>query len=377
MIDTAQKYDLFKHIRFNTAAEAASWDEETSTWKTKLRVLGGKEAERHPEYTITSSFLVTGVGQLNQPRYPKISGMDTFNGKMMHSARWDWTYDLTGKRVAVIGNGFVLPFMPVRTWELMFRAGCTAAQIIPEVAKVASQLTVLQRSPAYGLCRLLHQNIPALIVIVIPRYDAPVSSLWQGIYKYIPPVRKRIRADIMDFREDVLFNAVKKDSEASEVLRNMAIEHIREQLPHRPDLWEKLTPTYPVGCKRAIISSDFYCTLGQESVQLETRRVLHMNADGIEVDGEKLKFDVIVFATGFETTNFFQNSIQLTGSGGRTLKEVWKDSPTALYGITVESMPNFAMLYGNSYNPLSFFHGLLLRNIQVQTPTSATIALSL
>lgn len=105
LITTAQKHDLFKYVRFSTAAEEACWNDETSTWKTKIKVLGGKEAERHSEYTITSSFLVTAVGQLNDPKYPEITGMDKFTGKMMHSARWDWSYDLKDKSVAIIGNG--------------------------------------------------------------------------------------------------------------------------------------------------------------------------------------------------------------------------------------------------------------------------------
>ena len=107
MISTAQKYNLFKYIRFSTVAEDARWDDRTAKWNTKVRVLGGKEAECHTMYTITSDFLVSAVGQLNVPKYPEIPGIEKFKGKKMHSARWDWTYDLTGKKVAVVGSGML------------------------------------------------------------------------------------------------------------------------------------------------------------------------------------------------------------------------------------------------------------------------------
>ena len=182
---------------------------------------------------------------------------------------------------------------------------------------------------------------------VVPRHDASVSGASQTIYKYISPVRKRARADVMEFREGVLFNAVQKGTEGSKDLRKIAIDHMKRQLPNHPHLWEKLTPKYPVGCKRAIISSDFYPTLGQDHVHLETRRLKRITANGIEVDGEKQSFDVIVLATGFQTGNFLRGSINVTGSGGRSLRSIWQKSPRALYGVTVESLPNFAMLYGD------------------------------
>jgi cation diffusion facilitator CzcD-associated flavoprotein CzcO len=105
LIGVAQKYDLFKYIRFNTAVEEARWDDAEKKWKTTVKVLGGKEAECHEKYTITSDFLVSAVGQLNTPKFPDFPGLDEFKGKKMHSARWDWTYDLKGKKIAIIGNG--------------------------------------------------------------------------------------------------------------------------------------------------------------------------------------------------------------------------------------------------------------------------------
>lgn len=101
----AQKYDLYKHIRFNTTVDEARWDEHEKKWKTSVSVSGVKDSEFCPKYAITSDFLVSAVGQLNSPRYPDIEGIDSFTGKTMHSARWDWSYKLEGKRIAVIGSG--------------------------------------------------------------------------------------------------------------------------------------------------------------------------------------------------------------------------------------------------------------------------------
>jgi cation diffusion facilitator CzcD-associated flavoprotein CzcO len=141
-----------RHIRFNTAVEEARWDDETNTWKTKIVRLDAKDSEFGKEYTITSDFLVSAVGQLNVPKYPDIQGLDSFKGKSMHSARWDWDYDVRDKNIGIIGNG------------------ASAAQIIPEVAKVCKSLTVFQRTPSW----------------VIPRDDRPISATKRAMFNYVP-----------------------------------------------------------------------------------------------------------------------------------------------------------------------------------------------
>jgi cation diffusion facilitator CzcD-associated flavoprotein CzcO len=111
----ALKYQLYRYIRFNTSVEAATWDDSTSRWKVDVKVTGAKDAEYSPEYTIECDFLVSAVGQLNQPQYPNIEGLDSFEGKVMHSARWDWSYNTEGKKIGIIGNGespFYLPPVP-------------------------------------------------------------------------------------------------------------------------------------------------------------------------------------------------------------------------------------------------------------------------
>ncbi|KGO66726.1 hypothetical protein PITC_056190 [Penicillium italicum] len=143
LVSVAEKYGLYKHIRFNSTVEEARWDDIESKWQTSVVVSGQKDSEFLSSYVLNSDFLVSAVGQLNLPRTPDIPGLEDFQGRMMHSARWDWSYDMTGMRIAIIGNG------------------ATATQITPEVARVASHLTIYQRTPNW----------------VIPRLDQPTRGI--------------------------------------------------------------------------------------------------------------------------------------------------------------------------------------------------------
>lgn len=173
----AAKWNLYRYARFNTAVDGAAWDDDAKKWKVDVKVTGGKDAEYSPGYTISSDYLVSGMGQLNEPNYPKIHGLDSFQGKKIHSARWDWTYPLEGKRIAVIGNG------------------ATAAQAIPELAKVAKSLVVLQRTPNW----------------IVPRRDKSISPARQKVYSLLPLVRQRYRAALMDFEKPSTSPLVNRD----------------------------------------------------------------------------------------------------------------------------------------------------------------------
>lgn len=289
---------------------------------------------------MTSGFLVSAVGQLNVPKYPDIKGVDSFQGKKMHSARWDWDYDLRDKKIGIIGNG------------------ATAAQIIPEVAKVCKNLTVFQRTPNW----------------VIPRDDKPISATTQAVYKYVPFVRRRYRAGLMDFREsffDVVFDT---KSPVHEFMMSESKRHMAAQLPGEKyaELREKLQPHYAVGCKRVIITDDYFPTFTRENVVLETLPIQEITENGVAVEGGKhYNFDLLVLATGFKTTQFMY-PIKIHGSGGKSIEDVWASGASAYLGMTVPSMPNFSMLYGKS-PPFCTFSLLIL---QAQTQISVTIASS-
>jgi len=318
LIAIAHKYQLYKHIRFNTSVEEAKWDDTTKTWQTKIQRIGGKDAEFGKEYTITSDFLVSGVGQLNVPKYPDIKGLESFKGKTMHSARWDWDYDLSNKRIGIIGNG------------------ATAAQIVPEIAKVCQKLTVFQRTPNW----------------IVPRDDRPITPTMQAIYKYVPLVRRRYRAALMDFREsffDVIFDV---KSPLHELMMSESKKHMEAQLPEEKyaELREKLQPHYAVGCKRIIITDDYFPTLKQKNVELETYGIEEVTSSGIVVKGGKVHdLDLLILATGFKTTQFMY-PIKIYGSGGKSIEDIWSSGASAYFGMTVPNMPNFSMLYGPNTN---------------------------
>ncbi|KAK5108774.1 hypothetical protein LTR62_007834 [Meristemomyces frigidus] len=319
----AQEYKLYQHVRFNTSVEEARWDDELQKWRTKVTTAkGSKEAEFNPEYEIKSDFLVSAVGQLNQPQYPKIDGLDDWSGKKMHSARWDWSYDLKDKKIALIGNG------------------CTAVQILPEIAKEAKHVTVFQRTPNW----------------VVPRGDQPISPLMRNMLRYVPPLRWRKRAVQMDFREWTYGAIVDPSSEPAQQFHDLADDMLHKQLPDQPEMWEKLTPKYTLGCKRIIISDDYYPALNQSNVDLETRAIHSVSGNGVKVkndDGEAAEldtdFDLLVCATGFRTLEFM-HPIQIYGKGGRSLNDIWKDGAHSYNGTCVSDLPNFGMLYGPNTN---------------------------
>lgn len=267
---------------------------------------------------MTSDFLISAVGQLNLPKYPDIPQLDLYQGKLMHSARWDWTYDYSGKRVAIVGNG------------------ATAAQIIPATAPDVGSLTVFQRTPNY----------------IAPRFDKPVPWLFRFFLRFCPMLLSRLRSAMMELRE-AFFNAVvAPHSTLGQLPRYLCLRLMKQQLANKPHLWEKLTPNYPPGCKRILLSDDFYAALSRDNVDLETRGIREFTQKGIRVaDGTELEFDMVVLATGFRAVDFM-HPIDVTGTSGRSLNSIWKErgGPHALYGLTVESLPNFGILYGPNTN---------------------------
>ncbi|CAI6100739.1 unnamed protein product [Clonostachys chloroleuca] len=338
--EVATKYKLYSFVRFGSEVTEATWDEASKEWNVSVRMLSSKEAEACDSYTIQTKFFISGVGQLNQPYWPQIPGQARFHGKIMHAARWDWSYDLKGKRIAIIGNG------------------AAAVQIAPEVAKVASQLTVFQRTPKW----------------VISRLDNEVQEWKRGLLRNVPFLLPKIRALIMDRNEGTYESLIRRGSAESAELTKESIEFLHSELPDRPDLWEVLTPNYAPGCKRILITDDYYKTLRLPHVALETRDIGMITEDGIHVgplktEEESLGFDLIVFATGFQTQEFLQG-IDVRGVDGRPLGDIWEKGASALYGMTVESLPNFGILYGPNTN---LGHNSIILMIEAQTRYLLTV----
>ncbi|KAL5351639.1 hypothetical protein ACLOAV_003499 [Pseudogymnoascus australis] len=329
LIRVAHTWGLYQNIRFNTAVEEATWNESLKQWSTVVRTTSEKEAEYSPSYTITSDFLVSAVGQLNVPAYPNIDGLDSFQGKVMHSARWDRSFDLKDKRIAVIGNG------------------ATAAQIIPTIAEAAKNVTVYQRTPNW----------------VIPRGDKPISKTMRWVYQYIPTIRKRYRAGLMDYRESFYDAAVVEDSAMNSIFKKLSLDMLDRQIPENTKLRKQLTPNYPPGCKRVIISDDYFPAMNRANVRLETRSIDEVSSTGIKAGGETEEFDLIVLATGFRTVDFMY-PIKIIGLNGRSIEDIWKDGAKAYLGIAVEGLPNFGMLYGPNTN---LGHNSIILMIEAQS----------
>ncbi|GIN03515.1 4-hydroxyacetophenone monooxygenase [Planomonospora venezuelensis] len=298
----ADKYGVRPHLRLNTEVVSAAFDEALGRWR--VRTDGGEEL---------FDVVVSAVGQLNRPHLPEIPGGSSFAGPSFHSARWDHATDLTGRRVAVIGSG------------------SSAAQLIPPVAEAAAHLDVFQRTPNW----------------VIPKPDAAFGPLTQTAFHRVPLVQRAYREWIYRYAEGTLYQALAGGWSAG-LLRKRALEHLNDQVPDA-GLRARLTPDYPIGCKRVIIDSKFYPALTRPDVDVVTDRITRIVPEGVETSAGLREADVIVYATGFRTTDFL-SPVEITGRQGRRLGDEWKDGAEAYLGIAVPHFPNLFLLYGPNTN---------------------------
>ena len=299
-----ERRGLGPHIRFNTEVTALRWDDEAAIWHLSTAADG----------EITARAVVTAWGQLNRPDTKGIPEVESFAGPWFHSARWRHDVALEGKRVAVVGNG------------------PSAAQLIPEIAPVVDRLLVFQRSANY----------------VVPRLDRPYEEEERRLFRTEP---ERLLASREFFYQDheTWHGAMRLGTETAREFTAVAKAHLEAQVAD-PALREKLWPDYPIGCKRIIISDDFYPALARPNVDVITDPIQRIEPAGVRTaDGALHEVDAIVYATGFETLSFL-GSVEVTGRGGRALREAWRDGPEAYYGMTVAGFPNLFMLYGPNTN---------------------------
>lgn len=303
--DLADNFQLRPHLRFGTEPLSAVWSEARAKWQ--INTAKGE--------TIEADVIVPALGQLNRPTIPEIKGRSSFAGPSFHSARWDHSVDLMGKRVGVIGSA------------------ASAVQLIPEVAKVASHLTVFQRTPNW----------------IIPRLDRPITEEEKALMMTVPEIAGLGREMIYANADHLFWQVFSWTKEGRAAYTRIALNQLEEQIPD-PEMRKKLTPNYPIGCKRILITDDFYPTLMRDNVSLVTEGISQITATGVETaDGVSHDFDVIVFATGFETTGWHW-SMDVVGREGRSLNDVWKKAPEAYYGVTTTGFPNMFMLYGPNTN---------------------------
>ncbi|MDO8297818.1 MAG: NAD(P)/FAD-dependent oxidoreductase [Caulobacter sp.] len=300
----AKQFGMMGLFRFNTEVEKAVWDEAAGQWTVTVK--GGE--------TLSAPVLVSGLGQLNKPGYAGIPGRDAFKGDSWHSAGWRHDIDLTGKTVGCIG------------------AGASAIQYIPEIARTAGKVIVFQRTPNY----------------IVPRLDRAFSAFEKWLFRAVPAIDRLNRWFIWRMM-DLRFQAFKTGTKSAENFRGLALKYL-DAVVTDPALKAKLTPDYPIGCKRILVSDDYYQTLTRPSVELVTEAVAEVTPAGVKTaDGAEHACDVLVYGTGFVTTDFV-SPVEIVGAGGRSLSAAWKDGAEAYLGVTVAGFPNLFMLYGPNTN---------------------------
>jgi len=315
--------DVTRSIEFETEAVSASFDEIGHRWRIGLKRGDGTHVE------ITAPVLACAVGQLNRPLVPKLPGLEKFAGKIMHSAQWDHGYDVRAKRVALIGTG------------------ASAMQVGPSIAPEVAELLIFQRSPAW--------------VAYNPNYLKDVSTGMIWCLTNIPFLERWHRFLMWWAGSDALHPVLQKDpawpmpdislNQKSHELRGRLIDHIKSQLADRPDLLEKVIPTYPPYGKRMLRDNNWYKTLKRDNVTLITSDIAAIDQTGItDGDGKHHALDAIVLATGFHASRMLW-PLEITGRGGKTIRDLWgDDDPRAYMGITVPGFPNMFVLYGPNTN---------------------------
>ena len=302
--DVARDFDLLPAIRFGTEVLAAAFDEDSGTWR--LQLSDGTEHE--------VEVLIAATGQLSRPSPPGIPGLDGFNGTLFHSARWQHEHDLTGERVAVVGTG------------------ASAVQFVPAIAARTARLTVFQRSAPY----------------VLPKHDHAYPTAARRALRWVPGLLRlsRTRVYLVNELRSLGFNTEPRLLFAH---RARYRRHLRREVAD-PALREKLTPTDPMGCKRILISNDWYPALLQPQVEVVTDRIVEVRPHSIvTADGAERPVDTIVLGTGFAATEFLL-PMRITGLGGCDLHEQWKDGASAYLGTVVPGFPNLFVLYGPNTN---------------------------
>ncbi|MDX1634088.1 MAG: NAD(P)/FAD-dependent oxidoreductase [Marinobacter sp.] len=304
MVDCVQKYNLGPHIHFNQEVSEARFDAGSHRWIVHTR--SGDRFE--------ANVLITATGQLNQPAYPRIQGLDSFQGHAFHSARWDHDHDFAGKRVAVIGTG------------------ASAIQFVPEILPQVARLKLFQRSAAW----------------VIPKPDRPFKPVEQWLFKHLPG-HDRLYRNLIYWKNESRALAFTKFNFLLELFAWQAKRELRKHVKD-PVKLEKLVPDYKIGCKRVLISNDWAPAMNQEHLELITTPITRVTPKGILTeDGQEHEVDTIIYGTGFKATDFL-SPMTITGAHGQDLNAAWRQGAEAYKGITVNGFPNLFMLYGPNTN---------------------------
>ncbi|HET7782622.1 MAG TPA: NAD(P)/FAD-dependent oxidoreductase [Arthrobacter sp.] len=295
----AREENLLERIVFGAELTDARWDEAEALWKVST-----------PKGEFAAKTLVTAVGHLSEPKMPDIEGLSDFSGEVFHSAQWNDGIDLAGKRVGIVGSG------------------ATAIQVLPEVAKIAGEVVVFQRSAPY----------------VTPRPDRAYTEEEKGLFRKMPEVMQELREEMFWSNEERYAQRRGTPTLVSAAAQ-VALDHLHRQIED-PELRRKLTPDYTFGCKRVLKSSDYYPTFTQEHVHLETGGVTRVEGNRvIGGDGGSHELDVIIACTGFEATDL-PIAYRIYGRDGQPLSERWANGMQAYATTAVHGFPNLWIING-------------------------------
>jgi 4-hydroxyacetophenone monooxygenase len=319
----ADAFGLRDDIEFETEVLSATWSEGERSWAVQVRRSDGRIE------TIDANAVVSAVGQLNRPLFPDIRGRDSFEGSSFHSAHWDHSIDLRDKRVAVIGTG------------------ASAAQFIPEIAPRVGELAVFQRTPPwFG---------------PTDDYHATVEPGLRWLYAHVPSYSEWNRFHIFWKMGDGVLAGVRVDPDwepkglavglFNDILRQLLTGYLGAEFADRPDLLERVVPSYPPGAKRLLRDNGVWAgALKRDNVQLITDPIREITPKGVvTADGVAHDVDVIIYGTGFQASKFL-TPMKVTGRGGIDLHDHWDGDARAYLGITVPGFPNLFCLYGPNTN---------------------------
>ena len=323
LVALADKHRLRDHIRFRTEVEALWWDEARNQWE--IHTVDGDGVRE----VSNASVVVTAAGYLNRPRWPDVKGRDTFAGVSVHSAQWDSSLDLAGKKVAVIG------------------AGCTAVQIVDACVDEVEHLTVFQRQPHWVAPRKrLSDDVPDH-----RRYlgtHLPYYAKWHRLKSYWGTADNNYKVILQDPEWAAEHLSI---SAANDVLLQLCLGYIDRMFGAGSELAKKVTPDFAPYGKRIIRDpGGYYAALTRDHVDVEAAEPAEINARGIvTTDGRQIDLDVIIYATGYHLD--FLSTVDIRGRDGRKLAEEWGDSPRAYRGGTVPGFPNLFITSAPNYSP--------------------------
>ena len=291
------RFGIRPHIRFGHAVETARW--EDGRWRIQTS-----------QGEFVADVLLSGMGPLAEPSYPKLPGVESFEGEVFHSAQWDHDLDLSGRKVAVIGTG------------------ASAIQFVPAIQPEVEELHLFQRTPPW----------------VMPRPDRKITEVEKAVFRRFPPAQKVARAGIYWGRESMVLGFAKLPAIMKQV-QKVAEKHLVHQV-RDPLLRAKLTPDFTLGCKRVLISDDYYPAIVQPNVEVVTDGIAEVTPTGIITeDGVKHEVDTIIYGTGFRVTDLpVMDTVH--GRDGVSLREAWSGGMEAHLGTAVSGFPNFFLLIG-------------------------------